>query len=391
MESTQQSFKEVKNIEEKIVKILENIPFWSSLSSKDLIFEHMGYGLSRRTYKLSLKPEALSKISSSTLNTLIYRELANNPNALISIDNENILFNKASKLKIGPQLIYFTHEFRIEEYLNSRIIFCEEINEISIRRKLALKLALFHSIDLEIDKTSFLEQIWNNKYFMKKIKENSEERKNLSENQWKIVQEIRKLIEEDYINSIRKIINSKEYPLILSHNDIWMGNILINQNKNDVFLIDYERAAYNFAGYDIAKLLLEPMYKRIHPDKPEYIFIEENSPKDDEIFDFVRFYQIGRSQKLSLDEKFKVLSNVLSDVQEFEEKIYKDADEKKKVLANLFEETLFGMMICGYFTSILGAYVGDTKEYGMDFIQFAMDGYSIYKKYEEYLKKKLLL
>lgn len=53
------------------------------------------------------------------------------------------------------------------------------------------------------------------------------------------------------------VLNQIESPVIFAHNDLLLGNILVDERANKVRFIDYEYAAYNFQAYDIGNHFAE--------------------------------------------------------------------------------------------------------------------------------------
>lgn len=57
-------------------------------------------------------------------------------------------------------------------------------------------------------------------------------------------------LHEEY-NDLRKQIEIIDSPIVFAHNDLLLGNILVDHIDNQVSFIDYEYAAFNFQAYDI--------------------------------------------------------------------------------------------------------------------------------------------
>jgi len=57
----------------------------------------------------------------------------------------------------------------------------------------------------------------------------------------------------------------KDLPQVFSHNDIAVGNVLLQKNKNEecYFFIDWEKASYNTIGSDLGGILKWSKYKKI--------------------------------------------------------------------------------------------------------------------------------
>lgn len=56
---------------------------------------------------------------------------------------------------------------------------------------------------------------------------------------------------------LHDVLNEIESPVIFAHNDLLLGNILIDEKTDKVRFIDYEYAAYNFQAYDIGNHFAE--------------------------------------------------------------------------------------------------------------------------------------
>lgn len=57
-------------------------------------------------------------------------------------------------------------------------------------------------------------------------------------------------LREEY-EELRKSIEDIKSPIVFAHNDLLLGNILVDHDANRVTFIDYEYAAFNFQAYDI--------------------------------------------------------------------------------------------------------------------------------------------
>lgn len=56
---------------------------------------------------------------------------------------------------------------------------------------------------------------------------------------------------------LRNELSSLRSPIVLSHNDLLLGNVIYNQKKNNVTFIDYEYASYNYQAFDIGNHFAE--------------------------------------------------------------------------------------------------------------------------------------
>lgn len=77
---------------------------------------------------------------------------------------------------------------------------------------------------------------------------------------------------ETEINSLKEHLISLESPVIFSHNDLLLKNVIYNKEKDEVTFIDYEYADYNYQAYDIGNHFcefagVEKYDPNLYPDK----------------------------------------------------------------------------------------------------------------------------
>jgi choline/ethanolamine kinase len=344
-------------------KLCEINPSYKCKTLNDLKIQKISYGMGSYVFKISFQNDH---------NTVLFRKYIKSKSKE-KIEKENIVFQTMSDNNVAPKLYGCTNELRVEEFIPSRIIESHQINDVDLRRKLAIKLAKFHNMKLDIfngDKKDYLSTVLTNEYYMQLYNKNISKQDIYSQYEWDYITKIKELFSEEVKDFVLKSYSGK-YELVLSHNDLWVGNLLLSESR-EIHLIDFEVVCWNFAGYDCGKLLLEPMFKR-RPSGPEYDLTESLMPNEQEIVDFTRYYLVSRR-----DDNFKWNS----DLDKFEAKIYSCEDEKKYTVEEFLREIYLGMMISGYYCAVLGMILGKNEAMPMDFIKFAIDGYDIYIKYK---------
>ena len=55
---------------------------------------------------------------------------------------------------------------------------------------------------------------------------------------------------------LESILYDLDVPLVLSHNDIHHGNLILNEDDEEITILDYEMMAMNYEHYDIAFLMM---------------------------------------------------------------------------------------------------------------------------------------
>ena len=110
-------------------------------------------------------------------------------------------------------------------------------------------------------------------------------------------------------------------PLVLSHNDVYWGNMLLETEAQRVHIIDFELTSVNYLGGDLAQLLGELM---MDYDKEGDSFSPEDLPCVEDLKELVKvlcffFYQKGAleripggpdlRQRLRADEEYQAFSH----------------------------------------------------------------------------------
>lgn len=71
---------------------------------------------------------------------------------------------------------------------------------------------------------------------------------------------------EFFVKTIETQTTHKLFPIVLCHNDLLEGNVLINNlDGRKLLLIDYEYAGWNPMAFDLAAYLNETMLNNSHP------------------------------------------------------------------------------------------------------------------------------
>lgn len=294
-------------------------------------------GMSREIYKLDVNGDSY-----------ILRILKNNP--FYKLEDEHFHFENLSKNGLAPILFGKSNNIRIEEYLNCRVIKAEELTQNKqFFHQVAYNLGKIHSLNIE-KKGTFLEILSED--LLKSFKDKCENEENPKDKEFVCIAV--KLIEDlDFIKSV-----TKDDKLVLSHNDIWVGNIVIVDDIK-AMLIDYELMNYNFQGYDIGKLILETMFVR-DESGIRYKIVKELYPSKEDIYQFLKEYLSAFQDSYNDDE-----------------------------LDNLYIELHKGILVACYFWTIMGIILGRGFSKEMDFMKFAIDHYDLYLKYKkEYLSLK---
>ncbi|CAG2113723.1 unnamed protein product [Medioppia subpectinata] len=158
-----------------------------------------------------------------------------------------------SEHNLGPKVYGMFSEGIVGEYIDGHHMSPEDQLNPAIVKEFAQKLAKFHSLNVPIARDyDWLKTSFNRWYdgahlktphmdqLLKEIEANNLLKYNLKEeNEW-----------------LHKCMNAMKSPIVYSHNDIFTGNILVNNrinetNDNNVVLIDFEYSRHFYRGLDL--------------------------------------------------------------------------------------------------------------------------------------------
>lgn len=63
-------------------------------------------------------------------------------------------------------------------------------------------------------------------------------------------------LEKEY-HLLEKTLSKVNSPVVYAHNDLLLGNVLYNEEQENVVFIDYEYTAFNYQAFDIANHFAE--------------------------------------------------------------------------------------------------------------------------------------
>lgn len=362
--------------------------------------------------------------------------------------SESLFFKFFSLKNLGPELLgeySFLCEIenksktiRFEKFLNGRQMLHEEILIEKYFYKISAILGKMHSF-FQTDESK-----QEKNYIFKKLSDKNllrmfNEKCNLDLyddiDDKNFIKEIQTFSKDSNVNKILDLFRNKKQ--ILSHNDIWVGNIFIEKINSDdnnlmeekfrekLHLIDLEMMDYNFNGYDLGKFLYEPMFGRYRNSIKHYL-IPDGFPDDNKVYNFLLIYLFSYSLNKNFNENQKqdinfklsgynldqellqfistndVIENYLEDdnvnYKSFIEKIkyyllemgfYKDEPDFMNAINTIKNDCYIGIIASCYWLIIICVICGRSFSDQMDLFQFAKDEFYVFKKFANMLSLNL--
>ncbi|CAG2119425.1 unnamed protein product [Medioppia subpectinata] len=208
-----------------------------------------------------------------------------------------------SERGLGPKLYGVFPGGRLEEFIPSRSMTAPELKDRELMAKIAKRLAVFHTMNVPIDKRPDFLFTTMEKWVQSVLTPTGAD---APAQRYPRPELEREMTTYDYrreLRWLRRVLPECGSPVVFAHNDLAPANILICDDPlayggDGLLFIDYEYAAYTHRGFDFATHFTEHLYDYSAPDYPYSRVDFDAYPTDEEKRHFMRHY-IKHSPDLS--------------------------------------------------------------------------------------------
>ncbi|KAL8166918.1 hypothetical protein V2J09_008417 [Rumex salicifolius] len=177
----------------------------------------------------------------------------------------------------------------LEEFIHARTLSAADLRDPEISVGIAAKMWEFHNLEMPGSKEVVL---WNRMRNWMKTAKNLCSKKDEKEF------ELTRL--EDEIQMLKNELSEDGSVVGFCHNDLQYGNIMMDEEKGSITLIDYEYASYNPIAYDLANHFCE-MAADYHSQTP-HVLDYDKYPDLEERQRFARAYLSSSGEEPSESE-----------------------------------------------------------------------------------------
>ncbi|XP_023322093.1 choline/ethanolamine kinase [Eurytemora carolleeae] len=235
---------------------------WKLISPNQICIKQISGGLSNLVFFVGL-PDSVDPVGREPSQVLLrlFGDLGSGPAYQYRLITETVVFTMLAERNLGPTLQGVFPGGRLEEFIPGHPLTTTELRSPEYSDLIAKNVALVHSLEVPVSK----EPTWlgdTMRSLVSKLKPLSPESVCSAERNavlelinWDLRSEV------DWLISFLKHVPS---PVVFSHNDVNCGNILVREDKSagwdPIVFIDYEFAAYNYRGFDLANHFIEWVY-----------------------------------------------------------------------------------------------------------------------------------
>mmetsp|Transcript_6399 Transcript_6399/g.27194 ORF Transcript_6399/g.27194 Transcript_6399/m.27194 type:complete len:258 (+) Transcript_6399:212-985(+) len=213
----------------------KNVEGWRGIPKESFILETISGGMTNHLYRCSTTYPGVPQ--SSVLLRIFGQGTS------VCRTKDNVIFKAMSEAGLGPKLHATFEHGRIEEFLNdSRPLTNDEMKMPFYAKQIAKDLAMVHELQIPIPR--------GEPQLLQDLKQAIA---NLDAKARALLPHT----PEYYMEQVEKILARTDSPIVFCHNDLQEGNIMVNERRGDITLIDFEYGGYNYAMFDVGNHFAE--------------------------------------------------------------------------------------------------------------------------------------
>ncbi|KAL9443398.1 hypothetical protein AB3S75_016704 [Citrus x aurantiifolia] len=212
---------------------------WSKLDDSRFSVDTVSGGITNLLLKVTVKEESGNDVS------VTVRLYGPNTDIVINRQRELQAIKYLSAAGFGAKLLAVFGNGMVQSFINARTLTPADMRNPKLAAEIAKQLRRFHQVEIPGSKEP---QLWNDvsKFFEKASSLKFDEIEKQSMYETISFKEVQKEIVE-----LKELAGHLNAPVVFSHNDLLSGNIMVNDEQEKLYLIDFEYGSYNYRGYDI--------------------------------------------------------------------------------------------------------------------------------------------
>ncbi|KAJ0751931.1 putative ethanolamine kinase [Helianthus annuus] len=224
----------------RIVELFKDLfNHWSNLDESHFTAAQLSGGITNRLLKVSVEEE--------NGNTVLVTVRIYGPNTeyVINRDRELQAIVHLSAAGFGPKLLGTFENGMVQSFIHARTLNASDMRKPKLAAEIAKQLKSFHQVDIPGSKEP---QLWNDilKFLKKASYLTYDDRK--KQNMYKKISF--KEVETELIK-LKELTGQLDAPVVFAHNDLLSGNLMLNDDEEKLYFIDFEYGSYSYRGFDI--------------------------------------------------------------------------------------------------------------------------------------------
>jgi len=265
MNTTLDPMASMEDLQRRVHDLLLLLPYWHLYPAVTLT--RLSGALTNIVYLAA----SATTLSSSHIpqRRVLVRVYGTMSDSLFSRSEEMMWMRRLGTLGLAPKILVTFDNGRLEEFVPSTTCNVDRIREPAVSRAIAAKMAELHTVTKIWERGEGAGEAWWD--CVVRWGRMLLERENVGVGEKRRVEVVMELAKR-----YKLWLDGYDSPIVLGHNDLQYGNILITSGMSNsrtshtsIALIDFEYAGFNPRGYDIANHFCEFMYNYHNPTAPE--------------------------------------------------------------------------------------------------------------------------
>ncbi|XP_022974065.1 probable ethanolamine kinase [Cucurbita maxima] len=212
---------------------------WSELDDSRFSVETVSGGITNQLLKVTVEEENGSNVSTTV------RLYGPNTDYVINRDRELQAIKYLSAAGFGAKLLGVFKNGMVQSFIHARTLEPSDIRKPELAAEIAKQLNKFHKVYIP---GSTEPQLWIE--IFKCYGKASALQFDDTEKQC-IYDSISFTEIHNEVLEIKELTSLLDAPVVFSHNDLLSGNLMLNEEEERLYFIDFEYGSYNYRGFDI--------------------------------------------------------------------------------------------------------------------------------------------
>jgi choline/ethanolamine kinase len=259
------------------------VPGWENITPSNISVEELCGGLTNKLYKAWVSDRFPIKYDQ-----VVVRFFGKDTDMFFERRTEFIVAESLSETGHGVKVFGTFTEYgggRLEAFYRGRTLHCKDLREPEISVKIAAGMAKLHTLNIPLDKTQPRLFLNLTKWLRIARTLSVPTIKSSRSQQHFTMEQIGN--EVQFLLRALPLVNS---PILFCHNDLQEGNIIYDDDRALVQIIDYEYSAYNYRGFDLANHFCEHFIDYNVKQEPFFSLDPSKDPPHDHMIRFLNAY-----------------------------------------------------------------------------------------------------
>ncbi|KAI3879285.1 hypothetical protein MKX03_024260 [Papaver bracteatum] len=224
----------------QIIKLCKDLfKRWSNLEDSRFSVETVSGGITNLLLKVTVREQ--------DGNTVFMTVRLYGPNTEYVIDRQRELLSirYLSVAGFGAELFGVFGNGMVQSFINARTLEPSDMRKPNLAAEIARQLSKFHQVEIPGSKEP---QLWNDifKFLERASGLKFDEHEKQRRYETISFEEVR-----HDVNELKHLTDLLNAPVVYSHNDLLSGNLMLNDDEEKLYFIDFEYGSYSYRGYDI--------------------------------------------------------------------------------------------------------------------------------------------